>query len=221
MKKNVLEQGDLPLPQKLMHAFGRVQIAMRADSWEEFGQKGLNPTQGQILILLGQRENGLRLSEIAADLAVSAPTVSDSVRVLVEKGYISKSKAKDDARAVAVRLTANGRRLVERLDSVGETIETVIASLPESEQLQLFRTMLRVVRELQMKGKISTSRMCVTCRYFRPNAHENAERPHHCALVDAAFGDQTLRSDCPEHEAADQHLAAQNWEAFVSTSTGS
>ena len=35
-----------------------MQTAMRAESWEEFGHKGLNPTQGQILILLGHRETG-------------------------------------------------------------------------------------------------------------------------------------------------------------------
>lgn len=215
--KNPLEQADQPLSQKLTHALSRVQIAARADSWEEFGQEGLNPTQGQILLLLGQRPSGLRLSEIASEMAVSAPTVSDSVRVLVEKGYVNKSPAKDDARAIAIRLTASGRRLVNRLDCIGGTIQTVLASLPESEQVQLYRTLLRVVRELQTSGKIPVARMCVTCRYFRPNVHEDAERPHHCALVDAAFGDRTLRSDCPDHEAADQRLAAQNWRTFLST----
>ena len=216
-----LEQDDLPLAQKLVHALGRVQIAMRADSWEEFGERGLNPTQGQILMLLGQQQSGLRLSEIAAELAVSAPTISDSVRVLVEKGYVHKSRAKDDARAVAIRLSSAGVRLFQRLDSVSGTIQAVLASLPEFDQVHLYRTMLRVIRELQNGGRIPASRMCVTCRYFRPNVHQDTERPHHCAFVDAAFGDRTLRSDCPEHDAADQHLARQNWEAFLSASADS
>lgn len=202
-----------------MHALARVQVATRAESWEEFGQRGLNPTQGQILTLLARRKSGLRLSEMAAEMAVSAPTVSESVRVLVGKGYVSKSKAKDDARAVALQLTASGRRLVKRLDSVSGTVQTVLASLPANDQVQLYRTMLRVIRELQVTGKIPVARMCVTCRYFRPHAHPDNDRPHHCALVDAAFGDPTLRSDCPEHETADQHLAAQNWESFVSRSS--
>ncbi len=213
---NTLEKTDFPLAQKLGHALNRVQVAMRAESWEKFGESGLNPTQGQILVLLGGRELGLRLSEVADELAVSAPTVSDSVATLVEKRYVSKSKAKDDARAVSIRLTAAGKRLVGQLDAVGATIQTVIESLPETEQVQLYKTMLRIVRELQVAGKIPVARMCVTCRYFRPNVHDNVCRPHHCALVDADFGDQTLRSDCPEHEPADEHLAAQNWESFVS-----
>ncbi len=217
---NALEKTDLPLSQKLGHAMNRVQVAMRADSWESFGQRGLNPTQGQILILLSQRAVGQRLNEIANELAVSSPTVSDSVATLIEKGYVKKSKAKDDARAVAVRLTSAGKRLVEQLDSVGGTIQSVLSSLPESEQIQLYRTMLRMVRELQVTGKIPMGRMCVTCRYFRPNVHKDSKRPHHCALVDVAFGDRTLRSDCPEHEVADEHLAAQNWESFAACSSG-
>ncbi|MCA9215485.1 MAG: winged helix-turn-helix transcriptional regulator [Planctomycetales bacterium] len=212
---NPLEATDAPLSHKLGHALNRVQVAMRAESWEACGQNGLNPTQGQIVVLLGQRAGGLRLRELADELAVSAPTISDSVSTLVEKGYVRKTKAKDDARAVTVRLTATGKKLVAKLDAVGETIETVLSALPESEQIQLYRTMLRMVRELQSAGKIPVARMCVTCRYFRPNVHHDPERPHHCALVDAAFGDRTLRSDCPEHETADAHLAEQNWKSFV------
>jgi DNA-binding MarR family transcriptional regulator len=219
--KNPLEQTDLPLARKLMHALSRVQVAMRAGDWEEFGHRGLNPTQGQILVLLYQRPGGLRVSEIAEELMVSAPTVSDSVRVLANKAYVNKAKVAEDGRAVMLRLTTKGHKLVERLDSVSGTIESALSSLPETEQLQLYRTMLRVVRELQANGKIPVARMCITCRYCRPQAHKNADRPHHCALVDAAFGDRTLRSECPDHEAADRHLAAQNWEAFEGTLVGS
>ncbi|HNO78386.1 MAG TPA: MarR family winged helix-turn-helix transcriptional regulator [Phycisphaerae bacterium] len=212
---NALEKADLPLSQKLGHALNRVQVAMRADSWESFGQGGLKPTQGQILILLSERAAAPRLSEIASELAVSSPTVSDSVATLVEKGYVRKSKAKDDARAVAIQLTPAGKKLIKQLDSVGGAMQTILSCLPESEQIQLYRTMLRMVRELQVSGRIPVGRMCVTCRYFRPNAHKDSNRPHHCALVDLAFGDRTLRSDCPDHEAADEHLAAQNWESFA------
>jgi hypothetical protein len=34
---NSLEVSDLSLPQKLGHPLNRVQVAMRADSWEAFG----------------------------------------------------------------------------------------------------------------------------------------------------------------------------------------
>ncbi len=218
--KNSLEQSDLPLVQKLGHAMSRIQVAMRADSWESFGVSGLNPTQGQILMFLGRRSVALRLNEVADELAVSAPTVSDSIGTLVEKGLVKKNKAQDDGRAIAVSLTTTGKKLVKNLDSLGESLGAAMSQLPHIEQIQLYKTLTRVVRELQSAGKIPMARMCVTCQYFRPNAHGDAERPHHCALVDAAFGDRTLQVDCAEHEPADEYLALQNWETFASAVRG-
>lgn len=215
--RNKLEKTDLPLVQKLGHAMNRIHVAMRANSWDICGASGLNPTQGQIVMLLGQRFGALRLGEIADELAVSAATVSDSVGTLADKGFVKKDKAKDDGRAIAVTLTVAGKRLNKKLDSIDESIGFVISRLPEVEQVQLYKTLIRMVRELQSDGRIPVSRMCVTCRYFRPNVHDNPERPHHCALVNAAFGDRSLRADCPEHEAAEEDFAEQSWEAYVST----
>ncbi|MCG8408307.1 MAG: MarR family winged helix-turn-helix transcriptional regulator [Phycisphaerales bacterium] len=209
-----LEKTDSPLVEKLGHAMNRIHVAMRADSWDAFGANDLNPTQGQIALLLGRRSSGLRLSEIADELAVSSPTVSDSVAALVEKGLVKKDKAKDDGRAVAVRLTAAGKRMIKRLDLIGGTIGSVISRLPHSEQVQLYKTLIRMVRELQLDGRIPISRMCVTCRYFRPNAHKDPKRPHHCEFVNVAFGDRTIRVDCPDHEPAEEHIANQNCKVF-------
>ncbi|MCY1144320.1 hypothetical protein OWR29_40535 [Actinoplanes sp. Pm04-4] len=45
--------------------------------------------------------------------------------------------------------------------------------------------------------------MCLTCRFFVPEAHpESPGHPHHCNFVDAAFGDAELRVTCPDHETA-------------------
>jgi len=57
--------------------------------------------------------------------------------------------------------------------------------------------------------------MCVTCRYFRPNAHDDPERPHHCAFVEAAFGDRNLRVDCLDHDPAGAEVTEELWSAFV------
>jgi hypothetical protein len=37
------------------------------------------------------------------------------------------------------------------------------------------------------------------CRFVRPYLHANAREPHHCAYVDAPFGDGELRVDCADH----------------------
>jgi hypothetical protein len=75
--------------------------------------------------------------------------------------------------------------------------------------------LLKTVRALQVRGRIPVSQMCVTCRFFRPDAHAGALRPHHCALVDAPFGDAQIRLDCPEHQPAPAEMAERAWAAFT------
>ena len=58
--------------------------------------------------------------------------------------------------------------------------------------------------------------MCVTCQFFQPNRYPGSDRPHHCALVDAPFGDRHLRLNCAEQVAADPETAKQNWHLYVS-----
>lgn len=211
---NPLETSDVPLETKLSHAFARLGVVQRANSWEATGEAGLNPTQGTILGLLYRNASAMRLGEIADALAVSAATVSDSVSVLVDKGLIAKRKAKDDGRAVAISLLVPGRRFAEQLNHGDDVLIRALGALEDDEREQLFLTLLKMIRQLQVSGHISVNRACVTCRYFRPKVHNDGQRPHHCALVDSSFGDKTIREDCPEHEAADKHLAEQNWRVF-------
>ncbi|MGQ0563367.1 MAG: hypothetical protein ACT443_16025 [Gemmatimonadota bacterium] len=57
------------------------------------------------------------------------------------------------------------------------------------------------------------------CRFFRPFAHpRDVDQPHHCAFVNAPFGDRALRLECSEHEPADAASAAAAWQRFVSQS---
>ena len=214
---NALEQSDLPLAEKLGHALNRISLAMRADSWQATSEEGLNPTQGKILTLLGSRSGGLRLGDIATELAVSAPTVSDSVGALIEKGLVKKERANDDGRAIAVTLLPAGRLVAKKMQSGGDSIGFAIELLPDDEREQLYRSIIKLIRGLQVAKRIPVARMCVTCQYFRPRVHDDDQRPHHCALVDAAFGDRTIREDCPEHQVADEHLAEQNWKKFTNT----
>ena len=62
---------------------------------------------------------------------------------------------------------------------------------------------------LQEARAIPVQRMCLTCRHFRPHVHDDPARPHHCAFVDAAFGDAALRLDCADHETARDEEAAR------------
>jgi hypothetical protein len=86
--------------------------------------------------------------------------------------------------------------------------------MPVAEQADFFLHIAKIVRALQVSGAIPVQRLCVTCAHFRPFAHAKGDAPHHCALVNAAFGTRDLRIDCGEHQEADPAVQTAIWTAF-------
>jgi hypothetical protein len=64
------------------------------------------------------------------------------------------------------------------------------------------RFLMRLISTLQGAGVITVARMCVSCRFFRPDAHSGSSSPHHCTLLRLPLSGADLRTDCPEHEPA-------------------
>jgi DNA-binding MarR family transcriptional regulator len=204
-----------PLPARVAAGLAKVALALRSRAWEEGGRRGLTPTQAQVLTLL-RSGRARRVTDLAEAMAVSAATVSDAVATLERKGLLRKGADAADARASVLSLTARGRAAADRTASWPDFLADAAAGLEEAEQSALLRALVKMIRTLQERGQIPVQRMCVTCRYFRPFAHTDARRPHHCAFVDAPFGDAHLRLDCPDHEAAPEPDAAAAWARFVS-----
>jgi DNA-binding MarR family transcriptional regulator len=203
------------LPGKLVTGPAKLGTAMRHHAWSRAGRRGLNPTQGQVLVVLRSAGGqGLRVSELADRLAVATATVSDSVSALARKGLVTKQRDPADARAVAVFLTVTGQAEADEAAGWPDVLLEAVRTLDGDEQAALYRALLKTVRALQVRGRIPVSQMCVTCRFFRPYAHAGAKRPHHCALVDAPLGDAQIRLDCPEHQAAPAEVAERAWATF-------
>ncbi|NEQ63108.1 MAG: winged helix-turn-helix transcriptional regulator [Moorea sp. SIO4A1] len=200
---------------KVIAGLAKISLALKSKAWQDAGLQGLTPTQGQILALLRSRSlSPMRLSEIADGLAVKPATASDAVAVLVEKGLVKKGKAPDDRRAIAITLTAKGQQQADNAASWPDFLLTAVDQLSEEETDVFFRGLIKMVRALQERGQIPVSKMCVTCRFFRANIYSDSDRPHHCALVDAPFGDRHLRLECPEHLAASPEACTEQWQSF-------
>ncbi|HJS47032.1 MAG TPA: MarR family winged helix-turn-helix transcriptional regulator [Gemmatimonadales bacterium] len=187
-------------PAQLLTALAKIGLALRSGAWRQAWASEMTPTQVQILLLLRAR-GPHRIGAIAEGLGVSDPTASVAVKTLVAKRLVLGEPDPADARARRIGLTAMGRRAADRLGGWPEALAEAVDSLPPADQAAMLRAMMQVIRTLQRRGEIPVSRMCVTCRFFRPDAHpQDAERPHHCAFVDAPFGDRALRLDCADHQ---------------------
>lgn len=91
---------------------------------------------------------------------------------------------------------------------------TALNALSPGDRDGLQRALVGLIAALQGARAIPVQRLCVTCAHFRPHAHDNAEAPHHCAFVDAAFGDAALRIDCGDHQDAAEEDLAPLWARF-------
>lgn len=191
----------------------RIGMVMRAEGWRQADAAGLSPTQAQILIHLVQC-GPARVGAVAEAIAVTQPTASDAVAALIRKGHVKRRPDPQDARAAQLHPTAAGRRLAGELAVWPDALLGAMEALDPLEEAAFVRGLVKMIRALQERGAIPVQRMCVSCRHFRPNAHPDAAAPHHCAFVDAAFGNAALRLDCGEHVAADASVQLESWARF-------
>ena len=192
-----------PLDRRVGAALGKIGTALRSHAWKGAEAQRLTPTQGDILALLRARGGPQRLSEVADGLGITRPTACDAVTTLVRKGLLIKEKDVTDGRAIALRLTVDGVWEADRIAHWPDFLTDAVGTLSRVEQETVYQALLKMIGVLQQSGDIAGSRMCATCRHFRPNAHDGAEAPHHCDHFASPLGDRHLRLDCAEHDAAE------------------
>lgn len=210
------DQHNDPLGQRIAQGLSKLGTALRHQAWRKASPQGLTPTQGQILTLLRSRP-GATLAQVAEALAVRPATASDAVRSLEKKGLVSKTRQPGDARQLSLQLTGDGERTASEAVQWPEFLVDAIDQLEGDERRVLLRAIVRMIANLQQRGEIPITRMCVTCHHFRPHVHQDLLRPHHCGYVDAPFGDADLRVECREHEPATEAEAARLAKTFFAS----
>lgn len=198
------EVPGVPPAQQLLVGLARLGQAIRMDAWRNNGPHNLSPLQADIIAFLAEEAVPRRQSDIVAALASTPPTVSDAVKALRAKELLEGVRDPKDARAIIVRLTPAGVAEAHRLGDVSQVMSEAFSALSEEDLAAMLRGTAAVMRGLQDRHAIPVSRMCLTCRFFEPDAHpEDAAHPHHCGFVDAPFGDAQLRITCPDHQNRD------------------
>jgi DNA-binding MarR family transcriptional regulator len=216
VEKNILERTTDPLPHRLASALSKVSVSLKRRLWRDASMRRISPLQSQVLAFLRRQPNhSSTVSAITQMLGVTMPTASDVIAVLTRRGLLRKFRTEEDGRVFTVLLTARGRRRAEQVAGWPDFLQWAAELLPEEEQENLLRTLVKLIKSIQDRGEIPVARMCVTCAHFRPYATQDSKRPHHCALVDAHFGDRLIRVDCNEHEPAPPGQQEQQWQAFL------
>lgn len=195
---------------QIISGISQIGVLLRAHQWRISEQLGLSPTQLQILNLLIRRGSN-RVQTLAKLLNVTHATASDAISALHRKKLITKISDPKDGRATLIEISKQGKDCAAQLEAPSEPLMKALSRLSTSEEKAIISGLSEIIRDLQNNGEIEPQRLCITCRYFNPNAHDNVEAPHHCEFVNSALRDVDLRLDCAEHEQAKTNETARLW----------
>jgi DNA-binding MarR family transcriptional regulator len=193
------QHGDVD--SKVVAALERLGEVFRLLLREKAQEHGLSPIQARFLVYLLHHGVELRrVSQLAREFGLTQATVSDAVDSLEAKGFIGREPWPADRRVVTLRLTPEGELLAAELSTWADPIREHLRNSSPGESEVVMRFLMQLIGSLQRSGVITVARMCVTCRFFQPDIHPDADSPHHCGLLDVPLAGSDLRIDCPEHE---------------------
>lgn len=187
-----MEHGSLEL--KFIAALERLAAVMRLDLARHAREHGLSTLQAQMLLYLhaslpAERE-GVRA--LARALGLSPGTVSESLKGLVERGYVTLSPSANHARKKVLDLTPEGKRVANALFSSVDAVRRALGELPQSQIAETYETFLEILLALFREGKIPPIRMCLSCLYY------DGERSF-CTFLQEPLRTEDLRIACPDH----------------------
>ena len=107
----------------------------------------------------GEYPEGLKASELGAQLGVAAPSVTQTVNQLERRGYVCRMQDKADRRIIRVRLTDEGGALMQRHEQEFTGYVTELAAyLGEQDTAELLRLMARIREFGEQKRKTFENR---------------------------------------------------------------
>jgi DNA-binding MarR family transcriptional regulator len=203
MNRSVFDTGHQQehLDSKIVAGLERIAEAFRVALWDKSKVVKISPIQIQILIFLQYHSvEKCRITYLAKEFNLSKPTLSDAVKVLSRKGYISKLPDPDDARSIILQLTESGESVLEQVADYANPLSDAMEQWNSDQRVEFYRNLLNLIGHLHDVGLIHIQRMCMQCRYF--DSSDNGQ-PNFCRFFQRPLKDENLRIDCPEFDAND------------------
>ncbi|MBA2731475.1 MAG: MarR family transcriptional regulator [Acidobacteria bacterium] len=148
--------------EEVLNSFTEIMSGLMIDQYQkQITELELTLPQAQLLRVL--RRGAMQTGQLAAEMRISAPAITQLTDRLIRKGLIERSATADDRRCVIVALSAEGRRLVDQFrQRRREIFNEALADLSEAERKQALEVMGKVVKALESYGSSAS---------FRPNGN--------------------------------------------------
>ena len=109
-----LVPGD-PLAHRALESLLRAEATVRRRLSADLEREGLSATGFSVLVVLTTAGGELELRDLRARLRTSKANATEVVTTLETRGMVQRFRLPHDRRAASVRLTTQGRELVDRL----------------------------------------------------------------------------------------------------------
>jgi DNA-binding MarR family transcriptional regulator len=150
MTKNGVSQLD----RSPIHLLHRASQAVGDVFATEVEIKDLTPRQFVVLTTVAQNE-GLSQTGIVDRTGIDRSTLADVVRRLQKKGLLQRRRTKEDARAYAVKLTDEGRRVLRTVEPMAKRVDRrVLDSLPAKHRDEFITALASIVRTLEQVSPV-------------------------------------------------------------------
>ena len=111
----------LPLAKQICFTLYNTSMAVTRLYKPMLDEMGITYPQYLVLSVLHEKD-GLTIGAIAERLSLESSTVTPPVKRLEQAGFVTRQRNDEDERQVQVRLSAAGRKLVEKTNCLGEAL---------------------------------------------------------------------------------------------------
>jgi len=108
----------------------------------------LTPRQFAILLTVAHNE-GLSQTHLVEQTGIDRSTLADVIRRMLKKGLLQRRRTREDARAYAIRLTDEGRRVLKATEPHARRAdEKILSALSSAERARFVKGLTDIVRSL-------------------------------------------------------------------------
>lgn len=161
-----------------------------------FGVKsGLQPVQLEALSYLTQCNRYSDTPQAVAEyLGLTKGTVSQTLKVLQQRGLLTKHPDQQDKRLVHMKTTLAGRQVIED-GFPAQGLGRALADKNTKEVSRLAEGLQSLLRDMQRANGLKTFAACHTCRF-----NERRDGGYFCGLTQEPLSNEEVTLICREHE---------------------
>jgi DNA-binding MarR family transcriptional regulator len=166
---------------------------------------GLNPAQWAALRYFERANRFSRTVSAFADYhGTTRGTASQTIRALVQKGFLRRLPAEHDQRSFRLELTGHARATLDADPLAG--FVSAAASLPQAQCSVLAQGLRSMLERLQDKGARRFFGVCTSCRHLSKMGADGQQGcAHRCTFKNAILQDGELGKICIDFESRRNH----------------